>query len=569
MIKNLAIKRFKQLVDFHTELKWLNVLVGANNSGKSSVLQAIHFFVSVAQSRQLVDGWKIGEQENDVKYSGTIAPQQIIYTPAQDMMSVAHGGNLTQNPDNSIVVSFLLKGNAEGILSIRRGKNRNIALEMKGRDVVGRLEKIEEPFSIYVPGLAGLARTESYVARGNLLRSLARGDSNLILRNVLYDLHENRGKWKLFVEDLTDIFPDTYLKMKSKPEIDEYVDVSVENIQGTLPIDYAGTGLLQTIQILAYINLFAPAVTLLDEPDSHLHPNNQKALAKKLSQLAEERRTQVIIATHSRHILDALGSRAKYIWVRGGKGQEVSGHIEVLKDLGALDGAEGLLAKGIKYVVISEDADTRPLELLISQYVAIDHVQILSYKGCSNTQAVESLGKFIHEVSKGTEVVVHRDSDYLDDDFKAYWINNYMRMNFKVFFTSGVNIETYFCRLAHLRKVNRGYSEIINEIYADAFNENELKFRGKAKRGRNETRSLRVKAGLSSASVQEIDEWAKTIDIRQERWINGKELLPILRAKFKAKTGAELKVFGPSPSLYQEEDEKLFKPAIVRRAQRG
>lgn len=567
MIKKLRIERFKQLLNFEADLSWLNIFLGANNSGKSSVLQAIHFFVSVAQSRRLLDGRDITSLVEGDKYSGTIAPQQIIYTPAQDMMWIAHGGNLTQNVSSSIIVSVTLSGPIEGELRVRRGRNRNIAIEMKGAEVIQRLENIEEPFSIFVPGLAGLAKTESYIARGSMLRSLARGDSNLILRNVLDSLHQNRTKWDSFINDLVEIFPNLTIKVTSHPDIDEHIEVSVASKHGDLPIDYAGTGVLQTIQILAYINLFKPTVTLLDEPDSHLHPNNQRALAKKLLEFTEKRKTQVILATHSRHILDAFGSKPKYIWVADGAAQSVSDHIEILKELGALDRAEGLLARGIKCVILSEDSDTRPVELIAQRYLPADSMLAITYKGCSNKIAVEAMCKFIREVSPTVRIIIHRDSDYMEDDFISYWREYYSSVGANGFFTKGVNIESYFARKRHLKKVNRGSASIINELYETAIDELEDDIRKKARNGREESRNQRVRAGLSTVALAEIFRWSKNFDIQEERWINGKLILPKLRKMFRGKTGHELTVFSSSEFLEDGTDKNVFNPPVVRRPQ--
>ena len=53
-IKSVIIRRFKQLEKVELALGDATLLIGANNSGKSSILQAIHFAVSIAQSARLV-----------------------------------------------------------------------------------------------------------------------------------------------------------------------------------------------------------------------------------------------------------------------------------------------------------------------------------------------------------------------------------------------------------------------------------------------------------------------------------------------------------------------------------
>ena len=70
---------------------------------------------------------------------------------------------------------------------------------------------------------------------------------------------------------------------------------------------------------LAYLHLFAPKLIVLDEPDSHLHPNNQRLLCSLLTTIAWERDVQVIMTTHSRHVLDSMYNDARILWVQEGQ----------------------------------------------------------------------------------------------------------------------------------------------------------------------------------------------------------------------------------------------------------
>lgn len=50
MLKSITIQKFKGIHEIDLQLGEINVLVGGNNAGKSSVLQAIQFAVSIAQT---------------------------------------------------------------------------------------------------------------------------------------------------------------------------------------------------------------------------------------------------------------------------------------------------------------------------------------------------------------------------------------------------------------------------------------------------------------------------------------------------------------------------------------
>lgn len=181
-IAKVALKRFKQLKEFELDLTETTVLIGANNSGKSSALQALHFAVSVAQTAKLVgDGVKWGADKFELSFN----PSQLLYSPIADVLSLAHGGQLYENANGQIEVEVMMSDGNACRIAVRRGRNRNIAVSLTGKLVGERLMNLDRPFTVYAPGLAGIAKEERYMSPGVVRRIVARGDANLVLRNVL------------------------------------------------------------------------------------------------------------------------------------------------------------------------------------------------------------------------------------------------------------------------------------------------------------------------------------------------------------------------------------------------
>jgi ABC-type multidrug transport system ATPase subunit len=94
---------------------------------------------------------------------------------------------------------------------------------------------------------------------------------------------------------------------------DEYVAASYfEECEGkkvTMDFNSSGSGYMQILQILAPIYSVCPGhckVVMLDEPDAHLHPNMQIALAKSLMRIQKELGIQIIISTHSPSIIQTV-----------------------------------------------------------------------------------------------------------------------------------------------------------------------------------------------------------------------------------------------------------------------
>jgi predicted ATP-dependent endonuclease of OLD family len=139
---------------------------------------------------------------------------------------------------------------------------------------------------VFSPGLAGISKREAYVSDGVLFRSLARGDANLVLRNILLRLwpdEESDGakemKWEAFLTELREVFPFVDIKVEFDKTLDEQINVLITtNGSDWVPLEIVGTSVLQATQILSYIHRFQPSLMVLDEPDSHLHPDNQRLL---------------------------------------------------------------------------------------------------------------------------------------------------------------------------------------------------------------------------------------------------------------------------------------------------
>lgn len=315
-LTSITVRRFKRLEELVLPLQDTNILIGSNNSGKSSVLQAIHFAVSVAQTSQLLGG--VAWQQD--KYQLSFNPTQLLYSPVADVMTLATGGNLVEDANKRVEVEFTSETGDKCTVAVRRGRNRNIAVAIEGRQLGEQLQNIEHPFSVYAPGLAGVPREEHFMSPGRVRRIVARGDANLVLRNVLLMLRSQEGNgWNQFSSDLSDVFPNLKLIVSFESDTAEYINARFTVNDGPeLPLDAAGTSILQAAQLLAYVSLFKPSLLILDEPDSHLHPNNQRTLCKVITKLVAQNNFQVVLSTHSRHVLDTMRSSSGVTWISKG-----------------------------------------------------------------------------------------------------------------------------------------------------------------------------------------------------------------------------------------------------------
>lgn len=567
MLTQISIERFKNLEAVTLELDRLNILIGSNNSGKSSILQAIQFSVSAAQTSAIYGkSWK-----RDGTFSTSVLQEQLIYAPLRDTYSLAYRQELSEKKEKAIKVCFKQDIDAnitDSTVLVRKGRNKNLFVNIENRDLGEQLQNIDRPFSIYVPGLAGISHSEEYKTPAIVRKAAARGDSNKVFRNILYLLNSSsdKEKWNQFKIDFKSLFPDSEINIRFNPERDDFIEVLFEYNNHEIPIDLAGTGILQILQILSYVNFYSPKLLLLDEPDSHLHPNNQRKLTNLLIQLAEARNLQIILTTHSRHLLDALYQEGKIFWMKNGKiidnRDEDFETIQILLDIGALDKDELLLnTEKIKCVLLTEDQDTKPIETLLqASGFKMDEVDVWSYKGCTKVDTALVLAAFIRKHSSQTKILLHRDRDYLTNDEANDFKEQIKRANIDCFLTSGSDTESHFIIVEHIQSLYQNLTKqkiqfLIDDSTADKSESSIEKFINT--RTQMERQKSRKKAVQEKSAGEVSRECNQMYNQNCERYRHGKSVLKALKFKLQQEINENINLFRVTDFLKIPELEEL------------
>jgi len=449
LLNSIKIERFKNITEIELPLKGINLLIGSNNAGKSSIQQAIQFAVSIAQTTA-----QQGARWVHDRCPSSLSSESLIYTPLRDVEALAPFGWLQTSLEHAIKVTFT--NETSSAITIRKGRNRNITTSLEGRTLGESLQNIEQPYSMIVPGLAGIPAYEAYRPPSVVRKAAAKGDSNSVFRNILLLLSKDQASWDAFQVKFKSVFPEYEISVSFDPNIDEHINAKAYSNESLLPIDSCGTGILQAIQILAYYYLYRPKLLILDEPDSHLHPNNQRILALLLKDLHLETGCQLIISTHSRHFFDALKNDAKVHWINNCSLIQDSDDLErsILLEIGALDKGDQLRNGEIPCILLTEDADAEYINLLAEASGFMpDEYQVWSYNGCSNIKIAQALNSFIAAHAPGTSVVVHRDRDYLSDEEVIRYRESLETVGIKVFITAGNDSECHFINETHINSL--------------------------------------------------------------------------------------------------------------------
>lgn len=465
MLSSISLVGFKSIETVRLELGRITVLVGPNNGGKSSCLQGLQFATSIAQSMDINGYKRIKKKDSEErKLASTLASHQLVYTPLNDVNSLARGGEL-HGRDGGNPIQLILTGETSDDsvrIEVKRGKNKNLSINVEGEKFFRVLKDPAKPYSVMSPGLAGIPASEEYKSKGVVTRAAVRGDANSVFRNVLLQLKEKEKDWEWFQGALRKIFSNITVDVSFDTENGENISATVVLDGVSLPIDSSGTGVLQAIQILAYIGLYEPRILILDEPDSHLHPNNQRKLVNLLDEVTRDRGFQVLISTHSRPFIDALSSvESKFVWVADGVVKSDNfDMIQAFMDLGALDIADYLNGGATRHLILTEDENLSYIESIATASGITESIrEIRPYNGVTKIRSAMELAKFIGEKSCGTRVYIHRDRDWLRGDDVEKECKRIAAAGAIPFITRGTDLESHFLVPEHVASIYPGVSQ--------------------------------------------------------------------------------------------------------------
>ena len=531
-LDSVRIRNFKKIVDTKIDLGSITYLVGGNNSGKSSVLQALHTAVSCAQASV-----ELGQQ--------VVAEASLRYSPVADFSLLGHGAPYeNRSVGQRGIVEF--EGTArdsddEAKYKIEMYKARNhnnVGVDRSGL-TPGFGQVICDPkklFSVYVPGLAGVPHREEMSGYAAVFRKAASGEANLVFRNIIRLLDERGrlGELESLVGEI--LRAPVSFKVNFDPDRDLYVDIRLAGAESTeiggfLPVDLWGTGILQVTQIFAYVLLFEPALLLVDEPDSHLHPSRQKSLGAALEKTAERFNCKVIVSTHSRHLITGASEAVKVVWMKDGR-VEASDERELtalLMDLGALD----QLDNSTKVIIYTEDENPKILEkALASSSLAGDEVKIATFNGLNNSFAAIAFQEMAEMMASSPRVFIHRDRDFLTNEEIEAWSRQYVERGIHILCPKLCDTEAYCTTAEHISKVTGISREKAQTLRKEVIEKNLGDLRSKHRKKRSEAN--RHKINQDGGAPLTADLWPEDV-FPTDDLIYGKFFLKVIEKELRSK----------------------------------
>lgn len=355
-VKKVTLKKFKKYKDSTLELNnELSLLVGGNNSGKSSLLQAMatwQFCKTLLEIEKGRVSWT-ADATNQGLGLGIVDFTPMFLPSLSHLWTNLKSQKQTENDGYTLKIKLFWDDSAghekflEIGLSLANDRLfiKNTSSNINIQEIInndGSPNNTNMPQIAYLPPFAGITDRESRLSPAMRNRLIGQGLSGGVIRNSLYDIHlSNQNKrqalkqgrtkiankdlaelrendaWEILQKTLFDIFS---LKIEVTPFNDQYHSYlkiactagKVNGYQFTKHKDFnardimvEGSGFLQWLSVYTLALSEEFNVILLDEPDAHLHTQLQKNLTERLEDITIKKGKQVLLATHSTELIRA------------------------------------------------------------------------------------------------------------------------------------------------------------------------------------------------------------------------------------------------------------------------
>jgi ABC-type cobalamin/Fe3+-siderophores transport system ATPase subunit len=289
------------------ELDHPAVLIGPNNCGKTSAIQALALW------SQAVKTWYDARKSSSAKERTATALNRlaIVSVPVQRTRYFWHNTQVrTGNKDVPLIVTVGVWWKDKLVPLSMRFRNQGDELVYCTPDdaALKNMKLIEYAASINVELLypmSGLETEEPILQPGRIGVLLGQGQTAQVLRNLcLMVAKDQPDDWARIVQLMHRLF---LIELGTPQETSRgaiELQYRQNHVKEALDISMSGRGFQQMLLIFAYLYSHKRSVLLVDEPDAHLEILRQKQVYVLLRDIATENASQVVIVTHSEVILD-------------------------------------------------------------------------------------------------------------------------------------------------------------------------------------------------------------------------------------------------------------------------
>lgn len=298
MLKELRLQNFRCFSDHTVPLRARSIVVGRNNAGKSTVVDALRL-LSLVTSRYQALPFRPPPKR------GSLPKREVGVSPSLEgldfnLENLFHRYGeppavITARFDNDVIVKIYVEPNA-AIHAVIYDTQANI-IDTRARALALHLN----PVAI-MPQVAPVARDEKVLSSDYVRRNLSSSLAPIHFRNQLYLFQQHMNAFCALAEES---WPGLQVQdiSTSGPITDKSLHLIVRDDNYVAEVATMGHGLQMWLQTMWFLARTPPnATVILDEPDVYMHPDLQRRLIRHL----RDRFRQTVVTTHSIEIVSEV-----------------------------------------------------------------------------------------------------------------------------------------------------------------------------------------------------------------------------------------------------------------------
>lgn len=425
VLRSIWIERLKGFRKLEMEFDSFNVLVGANNSGKSTVLQAIDLAFRLIQYQA-----EFRQGRLVLPTSGRRLPDELL--PVAEAVDFWYLGQTRErNARLPVRLGLSVRMGEEELdfeFEIKRlwgGTNSRLVKVTEGT-AQALVESLIARRPVLIPASVGLVTREEWRTPARLETLSMTGRHNETVRNLLLTLQNDVGAAAILSKILQIHFGADIEVREFHLDTDQFISVLYRSGEFAHDIFSAGAGFQQIVQLLSYLLLLNPGIALLDEPDAHLNCSLQRIIVDILREFTDRGLAQAILATHSKEIINYVSpSDVIPVSVRDACPRRLEQHdsvIPILQDLGSVDNADLAAMVASRRCLFVEGREDKHLLARFAAKVGstvfegLSQVVVIVAEGVDNPERYVGLDVLESFLDGPVRALIVRDRDCLPDD---------------------------------------------------------------------------------------------------------------------------------------------------------
>lgn len=416
MIKSLHLLNYRCFKDTTIRFKDVSAIVGKNNAGKSSLIEALRMAaMSVRKCTHTT--------YKDLPKEFGLPVRERGFRLEVEKLKIDLRGVVYRYEDVNAQIQVLFENNVKIHIYVNKSYAYAVLYDEKGTCIRStEAARKAVPFHVSIlPQIGLIKENEKRLAAETVDKDKETYLSSRHFRNEVYNYQSDY--WDEFVELAENTWSGLRINAIEYDVMSDILALYVCDADFYAEIGLMGSGLQMWLQIMWFLARTREDETvILDEPDVYMHPD----LQRKLIRLVKRRYPQVIIATHSIEIISELDSKSIITIDKKNRKMHYATDMravqKIIDDIGTVSNLALMRLGDARKCLFVEGKDLKIMAKIAeavfgNQINSLETLPHVSLNGFNNLREAFGTAKLFHDETEGMiRCICILDSDYFPMD---------------------------------------------------------------------------------------------------------------------------------------------------------